>query len=83
MRWKIEEYHKSLKQNVGVAKSPTRRVLTQSNHVYCSIQAYVKLEKLRCAIKLNQTQIKAKIYLKALKAAFEELTLLRQQAQLA
>jgi len=82
-RWKIEEYHKSLKQNVSVAKSPTRTVLTQSNHLYCSIQAYVKLEKLRCAIKLNQTQIKAKIYLKALKAAFEELTLLRQQAQLA
>lgn len=78
-RWKIEEYHKSLKQNASIAKSPTRTVLTQSNHLYCSIMAFVKLEKLKWATKLNQAQIKAKIYLKSLKAAFGELTLLRQQ----
>ena len=82
-RWKIEEYHKSLKQNASIAKSPTRTVLTQSTHLYCSIMAYIKLEKLKWSTKLNQTQIKAKIYVKALKAAFEELTLLKQHAQLA
>lgn len=82
-RWKVEEYHKSLKQNVGLTKSPTRTLLTQSNHVYCSILAYVKLEQIKWATKQNQFSIKAKIYLKALKAAYQELALIKQQAQLA
>ncbi len=43
-RWSVEEYHKSLKQNVGIAKSPTRTVTTQTNHLFCSILAYVKIE---------------------------------------
>jgi hypothetical protein len=76
-RWSIEEYHKSLKQNVGIAKSPTRTLITQTNHIYCAIWAYVKLEKLKFALKLNHFEIKAKIYLKALKAAYQELNLLQ------
>ncbi len=64
-RWSVEEYHKSLKQNVGVAKSPTRTVTTQTNHLFCSILAYVKLEKLKLKTKLNHFELKAKIYIKA------------------
>jgi Transposase DDE domain len=79
-RWSIEEYHKSLKQNVGIAKSPTRTQLTQSNHLFCAIWAYVKLEKLKFSTKLNHFEIKAKIYLKALKAAFEELANINKTA---
>ena len=78
-RWKVEEYHKSLKQNASIAKSPTRTLITQSNHLYCAIAAFVKLEKLKWATKLNHAQIKAKIYIKALKAAYQELTFLKQQ----
>ncbi|APS43673.1 hypothetical protein AVI51_12145 [Piscirickettsia salmonis] len=29
-RWKIEEYHKSIKQNASLAKSPTKTVRSQS-----------------------------------------------------
>lgn len=72
-RWSVEEYHKSLKQNVSIAKSPTRTLTTQTNHLWCSIWAYVKLEKLKLKTQLNHFEIKAKIYLKALKAAFQEL----------
>lgn len=79
-RWSVEEYHKSLKQNVGVAKSPTRRVTTQTNHLFCSILAYVKLEKLKLKTKLNHFELKAKIYIKALKAAYLELTNIKSQA---
>ena len=78
-RWSVEEYHKSLKQNVGIAKSPTRKVNTQTNHVYCAIQAYIKLEKLKFQTNLNHFQIKAKIYLKALKAAYAELINIKSQ----
>jgi DDE superfamily endonuclease len=80
-RWGVEEYHKSLKQNVSIAKSPTRTVKTQSNHLYSSIWAYVKLEKLKFATKINQFQLKSKIYIKALKAAFQELAALNKTAQ--
>ncbi len=33
-RWKVEEYHKSLKSNLGLTKSPTRTMTTQNNHVF-------------------------------------------------
>ncbi|MFT4759498.1 MAG: transposase [Paraglaciecola sp.] len=72
-RWSVEEYHKSLKQNAGIAKSPTRRLTTQCNHIFASIMAYVKLEKIKFSSKLNHFAMKSKIYLAALKAAFKEL----------
>lgn len=79
-RWGVEEYHKSLKQNASIAKSPTRTVTTQSNHLFCALWAYIKLEKLKFSTKFNHFQIKAKIYLKALKAAFDELAIINSQA---
>jgi hypothetical protein len=78
-RWSVEEYHKSLKQNASLAKSPARNVIAQSNHLFCAIMAYIKLEKLKHQTKLNHFQIKAKLYLKALKAAFGELAQLKAQ----
>ena len=35
-RWKIELYHKSIKQNASLAKSPTKRVISESNKPFCS-----------------------------------------------
>jgi hypothetical protein len=32
-RWKVEDYHKSLKQNASLAKSPTRTAMTQRNQL--------------------------------------------------
>jgi hypothetical protein len=79
-RWSVEEYHKSLKQNAAIAKSPTRILKTQRNHIFAAIMAYVKLEKLKFSSKLNHFAMKSKIYLAANKAAFKELALLRDQA---
>lgn len=72
-RWSVEEYHKSLKQNVGVGTSPTRRVVTQSNHVFASIIAYCKLEELKFITKLNHFALKTKIYVEAAKIALNEV----------
>jgi hypothetical protein len=69
----VEEYHKSLKQNASLAKSPARTVTTQSNHLFASLVADVKLEKLKFTHKLNHFALKAKIYLAASKAAWIEL----------
>lgn len=33
-RWKVEGYHKSLKQNLLLEKTPTKKVNTQKNHLF-------------------------------------------------
>jgi hypothetical protein len=78
-RWKVEEYHKSLKSNASLAKSPTKTTRTQSNHIFCSIHAFVKLERMRIATKLNHFALRSRLCLKAVQAAFQEL----QRLQLA
>jgi len=78
-RWSVEEYRKSLKQNAAIAKSPTRIIKTQSNHLFASIFAYVKLEKLKFIQQLNHFAIKSKIYLAANRTAFNELCLLKMK----
>jgi len=72
-RWSVEEYHKSLKQNASLAKSPTRTVTTQTSHLFASLLAYVKLERLKFVHKLNHFALKAKVYLAALKMAWKQL----------
>lgn len=80
-RWSVEEYHKSLKQNAAIAKSPTRTLITQTNHIFASIMAYVKLEKIKFSAQLNHFAMKSKIYLAANKAAFKELLALKAIAE--
>ena len=72
-RWKVEEFHKSLKSNTGLAKSPTRTVTTQNNHVFMSIYAVFKLECLKIKHKVNHFALRTKLFLKANKIAYEEL----------
>ena len=72
-RWSVEEYHKSIKQNAGAEKSPTRTERTQQNHLFASVLAYVKLETYKFASELNHFAMKSKLYLTATRAAFKEL----------
>lgn len=82
-RWVIEEYHKSIKQNAALAKSPTKVIKTQSNHIYCSILAFVKLEKLKIASTLNHFALKTKLFINATKSAMAELTKFKLMPNLA
>jgi hypothetical protein len=72
-RWNVEPYHKSLKQNASLEKSPTQTVTTQSNHLFAALCAYIKLEWLRKATKLNHFALKTKLYIAALHSAFATL----------
>lgn len=72
-RWKVEEYHKSLKSNASFAKSPTKRIRTQTNHFVASLLAFVKLETFRCCQCLNHFALKSKLYQAALLSSFEQL----------
>jgi hypothetical protein len=72
-RWGVECYHKSLKQHVSLAKSPTQTVTTQTNHFFAALCAFIKLERLKGKTKLNHFALKAKLYLNALHSAFATL----------
>lgn len=72
-RWKVEVFHKSLKQNASLNKSPTKYEITQSNHIFAAMIAFCKLEWLKCSNKINHFAIKAKLYLAAIKASFAEV----------
>lgn len=77
-RWGVEVFHKSLKQNVGLEKSPTKNETTQSNHVFAAMIAWTKLELLSIKESSNHFALKSRLYVNALKAAFEQLQLLKQ-----
>ena len=79
-RWKVEEYHKSVKSNASFAKSPTKTVRTQSNHIFACLWAYVKLESLRLKTKMNHFAMKGRIYQAALASAYRELQVLKGQS---
>ncbi len=76
-RWRIEEYHKSIKQNASLEKSPTKVLRSQKNHIFASIIAYCKLEFLRTQTFLNHFALKYQLLMKANRMAFLELERLR------
>ena len=72
-RWNVEPYHKSLKQNASLERSPTHTVTTQTNHFFAALCGYIKLELLKGTTKLSHFALKAKLYARALHMAFEAL----------
>jgi hypothetical protein len=72
-RWKIEVYHKSLKQNASLERSPTRTVTTQTNHFFAALCGYIKLELLKPTTALNHFALKTKLYVQAAQVAFAAL----------
>ena len=72
-RWKVEEYHKSLKSNLGLTKSPTRTMTTQNNHVFMSLYGFFKLECLKIKHRLNHFALRAKLLIRATQMAYAQL----------
>ena len=72
-RWNVEPYHKSLKQNASLEKSPTQTVATQTNHFFAALCGYIKLELLKGDTKLNHFALKSKLYLRAIQSAYAAL----------
>ena len=72
-RWKIEQYHKALKQQCALTRSPARTVVTQSTHIFCSLCAFVKLEMLTMMTSVSYEGLKLNLYIHALKTSFKHL----------
>lgn len=81
-RWKIEEFHKSVKSNTGYATSPAHTVRTQTNHLFLSMLAFVKLESLKISTKKNHFAIKKLLAFNALKIAWKNLQVLKESNSL-
>ena len=60
-----------------MAKSPARRLVSQANHVLASLVAVFKMEQLKMRTKLNHFALKSRLYLNAVRAAYDELQILR------
>lgn len=61
LRWKIEEYHRGLKQCTGLERCQARLPRSQRTHIFCSIIAFVSLEKLRLERSISWYQTKRQI----------------------
>lgn len=77
-RWKIEEFHKSIKSNLGYAQSPAHTVRTQSNHLFLTMLAFIKLESLKIPLKSNHFALKRKMTINALKVAWQNFQQLKE-----
>ncbi len=71
--WSVEVFHKNIKSNTGLTKSPTSTVRIQSNHIFMSIYASVKLKILAIKHEMNTFTLRAKIYISAIKNAFFQI----------
>lgn len=60
-RWKIEEYHRGLKQTTGIEKCQARTQRSQRNHIFCSIISFVALEVHRRKKQISWYQAKQSI----------------------
>jgi len=48
IRWKIEEFHRELKQLTGIEACQCRKAIIQKNHIGLAMLAWAKLKKLAC-----------------------------------
>ena len=65
-RWKIEEYHRGLKQTVGVESCQSTTGRAQRSHIFCSILSFVALEKKRLEENISWYESKRRIISDAL-----------------
>lgn len=63
--------------NTALAKSPTKSIRSQSNHIFMSIYAAFQLERLKLKHKINHFALRNRIYVRALQQAMCELHLLK------
>jgi hypothetical protein len=66
-RWKIEEYHKSMKSNCSLGKCQASSQTAQSSHFYCAALAYLLLEKTKAKEDKNHFTLKKELNIMQIK----------------
>jgi hypothetical protein len=60
-RWKIEEFHRGLKQTTGIEKCYSTLAASQETHIFAAITAFIKLETRRLTERISWYEQKAQI----------------------
>ncbi|MCF6157696.1 MAG: IS701 family transposase [wastewater metagenome] len=60
-RWKIEEFHRGIKQTTGIEKCYSTRATSQLTHIFASFLAFVKLETRRIKERIPWYEQKASL----------------------
>lgn len=58
IRWKIEEFHRELKQLTGLESCQCRKARIQRNHICCAILVWLRLKDQALKIGLTAYQLK-------------------------
>lgn len=67
--WRIESYHRGLKQCCGVERAQVRSATGQKNHLLLCLRAFLRLESHRLQTGISWYQAKANLLLGAIKLA--------------
>ena len=57
-RWKIEQFHREIKQLTGIEKCQCRKARIQRNHIACAVLVWIKLTRLARKATTNVYQLK-------------------------
>lgn len=71
-RWSIEEYHRGLKQTVGIENCQSRIQRSQRTHIFCSLLAFVALEVKRLKTGITWYESKRDIIQSAMRYYLEK-----------
>lgn len=66
-RWKVEEFHRGLKQTTGIGKCQARNNRAQRNHIFCAIRSFVVLEQHRITTGITWYEAKRQIIRQAIR----------------
>ena len=66
--WSIEEYHRGIKQFVGVERCMARKAVAQRNHIGLALRAFLRLERHRFLTGITWFEAKTSIIRKAVRA---------------
>ena len=58
IRWKIEEFHREIKQLTGIESCQCRKARIQRNHINCAMFVWLKLKKIAYSTGKTVYQIK-------------------------
>lgn len=74
--WGIESFHRAIKQLCGICKFMVRDSYAIKTHIFCSLQAFVRLEKMRSEkIISNWYELQRKLFTKVVREyIFDNLT---------
>jgi hypothetical protein len=66
--WQIETFHRAIKQLCGICRFMVRDSCAIKTHIFCSLQAFVRLEIMRSQkIISNWDQLQRKLFLKIIR----------------